>query len=245
MLDHSNSRIVLLEDGSGAPVRTVPLNFRVGRWAVLDDSLMALSRRPSGNSGEPLFSILSLHDGDVIESIGQTRPELAELDHWVLSKGRDGGFWAASIWDYRFHRWTSDTGLVATPDDFGPWFEDYGEWDEETYVTQPPPMTVQHVWESRSGLLWVYSAVPDDDWRAEPEGGPTPEWTRATFDTVVEVIDIASSTLVTRSRHDNWLAPVCGSESMYTVTETENGDTRMEVISVRLEDTQTAKPPDV
>jgi hypothetical protein len=59
---------------------------------------------------------------------------------------------------------------------------------------------------------------------------PSPEWFRSTFDMKIEVIDLASARLIASGDYESRLGMVCSSHLMYTVVETADGDTRIQVI---------------
>lgn len=50
------------------------------------------------------------------------------------------------------------------------------------------------------------------------------------YDTVIEVIDENSHEVLATLRHDLMLSPVCGSGLVALVSETEVGDTRMQIL---------------
>jgi hypothetical protein len=54
------------------------------------------------------------------------------------------------------------------------------------------------------------------------------------FDMMIEVLDLRNSRVITNRRIDEWLGPVCGSNLMYTVFYTQEGDTRVRVLEPRL-----------
>jgi hypothetical protein len=114
-----------------------------------------------------------------------------------------------------------------------PWFPPDGVHDEKTFVLNPPPSVFEHVQLDSIGRVWAYSFVPDSTWQPGPPDGSA-AGRRRTYDTMIEVIDVANRRVITRSRYDNRLSSVCGSSLLYEVVETDLGDIRIRILEAVL-----------
>ena len=86
------------------------------------------------------------------------------------------------------------------------------------------------LWEDSAGLLWVVSNIADPDWDPEVRPPPSPDWYLKAFDAVIEVLDPRTAPLVASMRHERRIARICGSELLYGDIETDEGDTRVQVL---------------
>lgn len=239
VIDNGNQRITALVDGE--PVGSFRTPSRVLGHALLDDGRFLVHDRASGRPGDDrsLFTLLA-PDGEATKSFGEPHAGRTELgvDQWIVASGRGGGSWTASIWDYELYRWTGADSLDHTLLREPAWFPGDPELSAQTFermhAEDPAPPIMIHAHEDDDGLLWTYALVPDADWRPAPPEQPTPAWTRRTFDTRIEVLDLASRRVVAATRHDHQLAPICGTGLVYTVIETPTGDTRLRILRPRL-----------
>lgn len=236
VVDNSNLRITELALPGLREVRSFRLGRRVQAVALLEGGEMLLHGRTSGSPGsnERRFALVDLATNDE-RRFGEPSEELADLDQWVASPGRGGGFWAASGWTYELHRWV-DADSVAFTLVRGdvPWFPVDNEYSDAMYESEPPPSWFVHAWETADSLLWTYSQVPDADWNADLSAPSSPAQDEEVFDMVVEVIDLRNTTVVAHMRFHAVLGPVCGSPLMYAADETELGDVRLALLEPRL-----------
>lgn len=232
--DNSYQRLTTLLDGEAANIVRLPRRFQ--SLALLEDGQLLFHGRPSGLEGDAghRFSLVDRDAGEV-RSFGEGTTDLADLDQWVVSSGAQGGFWAASGWKYELHRWAHPDSLEYTLVRDGiDWFPSDNGPSDEMYESEPPPSWLTHIWENSGGLLWTFSLVPDENWAPEPPERPNPAWNERVLDTMVEVIEMASGQVLAQLRFENTLAPICGSDMMYTAEEAPSGDVRVVVFEPRL-----------
>ncbi|HKK26853.1 MAG TPA: hypothetical protein VKB18_02105 [Gemmatimonadota bacterium] len=114
------------------------------------------------------------------------------------------------------------------------WFPDEQEVTRtrlrRMYTDRPPLVYLEHLTEDANGRVWTFSLVPDAHWKPGAPETSSLSWTRRTFDTVVEVLDLTDPSrahVVSRRRFDSVVAPVCGHGLLlYRMVETPAGDTR-------------------
>jgi len=236
VVDNSNLRATELALPGLREARSFRLGRRVQAVALLERGEMLLHGRASGSPGsnERRFALVNLATHDE-RNFGEPSEELADLDQWIVSPGRGGGFWAASGWTYELHRWT-DADSVAFTLVRGdvPWFPADNEYSDAMYELEPPPSWFVHAWEAADSLLWTYSQVPDANWNAELSAPSSPAEDEEVFDMVIEVIDLRSAAVIAHMRFHTILGSVCGSPLMYAADETELGDVRLVLLEPRL-----------
>lgn len=216
---------VMSQEGEFA--RSFPSPGRDGFAVVDENSLVYFTR--ALQPGDPVFARITL-DGTGLVQFEPTHHPEPDIDTRMVFPAREGGFWSAGVWRYELHLRDTNGAIVRSVRREAPWFPPDGTFSDEVYVSEPPPPFFNHLWEAPEGQLWTYSLVPDPDW--EPGLGlrPDPEWYRRTFDTVIEVLDLADGAVVARTRYDGRLGHVCGSHLMYTVVESGSEDTRMQLL---------------
>lgn len=229
VIDETNARVEFIT-ALGEHLRSFPLPGRTGQFSRLPDGSILLHRKPSGLPGPDAPPLFHRYDAQGVElgTFGLSTFEPAELDHWLVTAGHASGFWTGSLWRYEIYRRTAIDSPVLTVRRDVEWFPPDGAYRDDMHVRTPPPPNLIAVREDREGRLWTYSIVPDPDWKPGdiPRGLP-PSWWRASFDTMIEVLDLEEGTAVAQLRYDDWIGAVCNSNVIYTVTEAESGDTRM------------------
>jgi len=233
VLDISLGRMAVT-DRSGRFLRTFRLPVRVHSVDRLASGHFLLHGRPvSSDDGSPLFRVLD-EQGVEAAAFGSPSPRFGEKDQWVISARADSGFLAARMWEYEIYRGTEGGDLALYITRRADWFPTGSAWNEKILVTDPPPPLVTHVREDASGLVWTFVTVADQEWSAEIPNPGSVEWFRDSFDTIVEVIDPRQGRILATTRFDDWIAPVCGSENVYSVVSDTSGDTRTVVFRPRL-----------
>ncbi len=230
VVDNSNRRLAMLTP-AGDFIRSFPLPGRIHAFARLPDGDFLLHVRPTGAPSDrhPLFVLYSAvgHPGG---GFGHSERRDPGSDQWIVAPARPDGFWTASMWQYRLHRYTPADTVAGTLVRDADWFPPDDELSEDIYTKRPPPPMLSTIRQTSRDRLWTYTLVPDSHWKPGEWRQPSPTWMRETFDTRIEVIDLAHDGIFAVGRYDEWLAPVCGSDLVYTVVETPGGDTRLRVL---------------
>jgi hypothetical protein len=229
VLDQAQRRIQIFSP-SGDFVR----GFRTsgsGPLSPLQSGDLLIPRRPATRA-DHIFEIVD-PEGHVVTPLGQSQWSSDNLDltQWVTSASKSGGFWAASVWEYALHHWSSDGTRERTLVRDASWFPDEPEFLDGAYLTSPPPTLLTHIWEDSAGRLWVFVQKPDADWDPEIGARPNPDWYRRTWDTVVEVIDPTNAEVIVRDSLPYALGATCDSGLMYGVTYSDAGDTELTVFA--------------
>lgn len=234
VLDDSNRRLVSL-DPSGGVVESFQVLYVAGAFALLRNGSLVIHRKPTGLPGEDstLFYVLD-PSGNELARFGEATRQLIGDDQWIVSAARPSGFWTASMWQYELYRHSTPGVVEQTLSRNVEWFPRDGELSPDIYEAIPPPPNLAHIWQDSAGRLWTYSVVPDTEWEPGLRQQSMPDWTRRTFDTMIEVIDLERARLIAQERYDHWLGAVCGDRLMYTVVETSWGDTRVSVLEPNL-----------
>lgn len=233
VMDDSNLRVQVL-DPAGSFVRSFPAPGRFRSFGLLSNGDLLLFHPPTRVDDRPLEVLAS--DGSLKARFGEvTRPASEiDLEYWIASPRTPSGFWTANAWAYEVFRWREPDSLAESLVRDVSWFPANAPYPADPFQGSLPPASLVHVWEDTSGRLWTYSLVPDPNWIPGSPARPSPEWFRSTFDTMIEVIDISTGRLIASGSHDGRLGMVCGSELMYTVVETVDGDTRVQILSPAL-----------
>jgi len=234
VLDEQNGRLQTLTS-SGEYLRSFALPARVSTFALLSTGEIVIHPvpRPRSPYPLPLFSLFS-SAGEEIGTFGEPGKNLTDLDQWTVSPAPDGGFWEANIRRYEANLRRTDGTVSRTIKRSVDWFPPNAEIDPGFPAAGPAPTLIYRLWQEGENLLWVYLLRPADEWEPPSSSEVRAQATGQIFDMMIEVLDLESSRVVTSLRIDEWLGAMCGSNLMYTVFHTDNGDTRMRVLEPRL-----------
>lgn len=236
VIDPLQARVTVLDHGFFRVLREARYpagRYALGGAAVVHDSLYVVNALlfSSDRAGYVLHSFGS--DGELGHSFDEVTeahaPGTSETEMGVirvlLSAETDGRLWAANRNRYQLELWDATTGhrvdrLVRKAD----WFPSHGR-ELPIDPDQPPPPTIVDLQRDAGGRLWVMMNMPSDEWAehlAPRPRGAHPELDAYVlrddgvdaFDTVVEVVDVASARIVasSRLRGTSLLAFVGGSE---------------------------------
>ena len=243
VMDRSLNRMTVL-DPTGDYARSFRLPPYFFGGALLRDGGFILHTLVS--DGGPQDRLLRRYDAAGREIMAHERPSrtmvrerIGEMDRRIVRPSRRGDYWSARYWTYELHHWAApgELDLVISRD--AEWFS---PGDPETvadvmawYEEEPPPNILSNLWEAEDGLLWTYSLVADPRWKPESED-PSDDlaWELRTWDTVVEVLDPAAGTVLASVRRDESLLPVCGSDLVFAVRESPDGDAQATLFRARL-----------
>lgn len=158
--------------------------------------------------------------------------------HRRIARANDGGLWTAPFNEYVIEKWSPSGEKLVTIRREADWFEPWTD-QQSAFVERPAPV-IGSIHEDERGLLWVHMNVADRDWRQQmvpEEHRPiTVEERRKAWDSVIEVIDPRSGTLLVRARSDVNLWPVLGHMLLMKRDEAADGSARLTVVRMRLVD---------
>ena len=147
---------------------------------------------------------------DVVNGEGAAVARLGSepVERWVVNFFRAplavdglGRVWAARPGGYRFEAWETRGDdepvlrLVGEPE----WF-DPGPPRPGAPITAPSPSVVMSL-RFVGGLMWIVTWIADANWRDNADTSPAELQLNRVLDTMLEVVDPASGTLIARTRH--------------------------------------------
>jgi hypothetical protein len=164
-----------------------------------------------------------------------------------LAADGQGRIFAADEFAYKVDAWTTEGQLVSR-------FERPGLWEPpERGRPEPPtpanpdlPSFVATIHVSGGRYLWVVSWMPQEDGRehlyevAQPGGHSIldfDDW-NAVYDSVIEVIDVDTGTIIARTTHDEVIAGFLGSDFAHGPLPMQDGSPRIAIwrVSLRIQD---------
>ena len=180
-------------------------------------------------------------EGAHIRSFGTrdrtVRPDQPFRHLRVLGPVRNGRLWLAHRGQYTLERWTVDGEQIATVDVESDYFDGtFTNWDSGV-----PRTNLRRIYEDDAGLIWVWIAVPAEDWASKTQRTWWEAQQRylytATHDvwtTQLEVIDPRSGQVLARQSfaEPQWILMENGEMVVYR--EDETGFPIIETWKVRL-----------
>lgn len=245
-IGHYPNRLTTIRAGE---VTTWDLPFVVGTWAVLPDGRHVYSAA----SFSPDLIGYPVHVYDeagrrITRSLGD---EGVRVDRSPRSRGvvtrrvavaEDGNIWAAHETRYRIDKWSPDGDRLVRIERDSPWFQPWEVWPGMDYEVRPPPVTVG-VGDWGEGLLMVVVRLADANWKPiRPSRTPLPghetimpAQENELYDTMIEVLDIRSGTVLGRTQVDGSVVGLVGRDGFYSYAEhSELGEAKYIVWSVAL-----------
>ena len=233
--DDGNGRLqVLTADGEYIRSFRTPRPYRP--FVRLGDGTFAF-HGPVNQPGDAIFRQLDAM-GDEIHRFRPSRigePDL-EMGFVRPRPGRSGALWTATAWRYALEEWSDPQTFERTLIRDVEWFPPYPDFPDEVYQSVPPPTTLSGIVEDDRGRLWVNLLLPDPDWRPDIPLSPRPAWNRATFDHLIEVIDISAARVIATGEYEHKLSTMCNNHLMYALVETPFGDLRVRVVEPTIVD---------
>ncbi|MFZ5625120.1 MAG: hypothetical protein ACOY71_11940 [Gemmatimonadota bacterium] len=168
-----------------------------------------------------------------------------------LAPAPNGGFWSARwLFMYELTLWDSNGTMRRRLIPQAGWYRPYDVVRRPT-TDAPPQAAVSGLWEDAEGRLWVLGFAPDPRWRrglgpvTTVEGRPSqPVLDRdAVFDTVIDVFDLGSNTLLATHRIDAVYQFVVAPGVIAGVREDDDGNLRVEVVRATLGQPATRRMP--
>ena len=233
----------------GGKVATWRLPFgEVGGWTVLSGDRHVYN----GFSFTPDLIGYPLHVYDdasrrITQSFGdegvrvdRSRRSLAALRYCVAAAA-DGNIWAGRKQRYRIDKWSPVGDHIMRIERDAPWFRPWGASRGVYYEVRPEPEVVG-IRDWGGGLLMVVVRVADADWRpmrpariVQDHEVITSAQKEDIFDTVIEVLDSRSGTVLARTRVDADVHNVVGQDGFSSYAEhSELGEPKFVVWSVVL-----------
>ena len=233
--DDGNGRLqILTADGEYIRSFRIPRPYRP--FVRLGDGTFAF-HGPVNQPGDPIFRQLDPMGAEIHRfrpsRIGE--PDL-EMGFVRPRPGRSGALWTATAWRYALEEWSDAQTFERTLIRDVEWFPPYPDFPDEVYQSVPPPTTLSGIVEDDRGRLWVNLLRPDPDWRPDIPLSPRPAWNRATFDNLIEVIDISAARVIATGKYEHKLSTMCNSHLMYALVETPLGDLRVRVVEPTIVD---------
>ena len=245
ILDIRSFRLTTIRDGE---VTTTKLPFMSEDEAVLPDGRQVYSAivYEPDRIGHPLH----VYDPDsrrITRSFGDegVRVDRSDRSQTALTRfvavATDGSIWAAHENRYRIDKWTQDGVRIARIERDASWFRHWVDWPGSAYEVKPEPAIVG-IRDWGDGLLMVVVRVADTAWRpmrpARIERGHeliTAAQYEELYDTVIEILDTRSGTVVARAQVDARVWRLVGKDGFYSYAEhSELGEAKHIVWSVDL-----------
>ena len=246
ILDVLSSRLTTIRGGEVATWR-LPLRF--DGLDVFSDGrhvYNALSSE-SDRMGHPLH-VYDPASRRITSSLGDEGARATRMDPGLpvhrrrVAVAADGNIWAARNNRYRIDKWSPDGDHIVRIERDAPWFRPWEDWPGVDFEVRPLPAIVG-VRDWGNGLLMVVVRLADANWRPI---GPTrvplaghetiePVQKDELYDTVIEVLDTRSGTVLARTRVDERVVGLVGQDGFCTYAEhSDLGEPKYVVWSVAL-----------
>lgn len=216
---------------------------RLGSRIPLDGNRLLINAtiRTPDNAGYPLHILDS--ERRIERSFGADTalllPGFVDFNARALAWSSDSVLWVARFNEYRIEKWTLRGEHVLTlirhPDWFEPW------WTVETtdYMVAAPPPSLAWIHEDKERhLLWLMFWLADSDYHpvkkaTDPQSRINKVEMNRFFDTMVEVVDLVTRTVVAQRRFGP-LFGVAGDALIYEQSEANDGSARFVGYTFRL-----------
>ena len=233
----------------GGEVETTGLPVRGHTWAVLHDGRHVYNGLSSWREGvrDPLH-VYDPASRQITSSFGDqgARADRRQRDpsghlRRSVAAAADGNIWVARESRYLIDKWSPDGDHLARIERDAPWFRPWVEWPGVSYEVRPLPVIVG-VRDWGDDLLMVVLRVADADWQpilptriVQGHEMLFPEQEEEIHDTVIEVLDTRSGTVLARTRVDAMVRGLVGRDGFHSFAEhSELGEPRIVVWSVAL-----------
>jgi hypothetical protein len=207
--------------------RTTPLGVRIfSSVGEADGSIFA-----GTPSTEGTLSVFD-RDGKRTLQFGKLTPNSDPNESLrMVASAPNGTRWSLAAGAYVLERWlpngTSAQRLVGERD----WMQKGPLPTRIDARTQKPPTQMTGLLIDGQGRLFVFAGVADANWKPDPGGG-APDPARV-FDTLIEVIDPKTGTLLASTRFDRLVMPMHGTIA-YSMIEDDVGDLKLQVWNLSL-----------
>jgi hypothetical protein len=194
-------------------IRSVPFaNAITGKLVLRNDVLVA-----NDFGGSPNGVALALHlwapSAAHIRSFDEWTGPITANQAWllarVMSEDRRGGLWTAWVARYRVEHWSADGRRLQSFQRAADWFPEATGVPSSGALGTRPATIAQAIQQDSLGRVWVIISMARDDWKnalGPPQmvsdglvGYPARD-SSGLYESVIEVIDPASGTLVSSRR---------------------------------------------
>lgn len=196
--------------------------------------------------GHPLHVLAP--SGDVRRSFGREGPmpdggrydsrELGGRGYRSLGQASGGRFWAAHALKYQVDEWTPGGALVRVVERQVDWFPP-SDRQTDPYSERPSPR-LQVAYMDAHDRLWVAISVPDSEWK-NPGARNERDLNRISpdelWDTVVEVLDVRTGSLVASRRFAEALDGSVGNEFWAHRRQGTLGEVYVDLLRLQLQGT--------
>ena len=245
VLDVRTARITTIDSDE---ITTSMLPFVPADWALLPDGRYVYSAvsYESDRIGHPLH-LVDEASARITRSFGGEGVRVDRSYESRLAVERriapaaDGNVWAASVNRYRIDKWSPEGVHILRIERDAPWFRPWARSLGLPREVEPLPSIVG-VRDMGDDLLMVVVSVADEDWRPMPParvfGGNHTVTSSAQreqlYDTLIEVLDTRSGTVVARTQVGANAIALIGSDGFYSYAEHRGGEPKFVVWSVAL-----------
>ena len=245
ILDARAARITTI---SGDEITTSMLPFVPADWALLTDGRYVYSALSyeSDRIGHPLH-LVDEASARITRSFGGegVRVDRSYQSRLALERriapAADGNVWAARVNRYRIDKWSPEGVHILRIERDAPWFSPWARSPGLPREVEPLPSIVG-VRDLGDDLVMVIVSVADENWRPMPParvvGGNHTVTSSAQrehlYDTLIEVVDTRSGTVLARTQVDANAIGLIGSDGFYSYAEHSGGEPRFVVWSVAL-----------
>ena len=246
ILDIRSFRLTTIRDGE---VATARLPFMAGDVALLANGqhiYSAVAFQPD-RIGHPLH-LYDVASGRITRSFGDEGVRVdrsfqseTALDRRVAA-APDGNVWAARVNRYRIDKWSPDGDRIARIERDPSWFDPWVDWPVEAPLEDKALPELVGIRDWGDDLLMVVVRVADADWRPmraarieQDHEVITGAQFEELYDTVIEILDTRSGTVVARTQVDASVWGLIGQDGFHSYAEhSELGEPKHIVWSVAL-----------
>ena len=246
ILDAANRRLTVLGPAfevvrtariptAASEIRAIPLD--AGRI------LMNATLPTPGHVGLPLHVISP--DGEVVRSFGAddeaVLPGHARADGRILARAGTGSVWAGQIGSYTLDLWSLEGRHIRTLVRRPEWFPE-SRTDQEYDPADPPRPFLKAIRLNQDGTLLTVTIVADERWtdgailtRANGTGrivGWRPDRADRLFDSMIEVMDTRSNTLLKTVRFEGYISQLLPGALAVASHADENGVEYLDILKL-------------
>lgn len=173
-------------------------------------------------AGEPLASF----DDQSAEDVGRGS------ERRFVAFGPDGRMWSVGLRRYEVRSWGRDGEWLATYRGDRGWLSTDPLPLRLDPTAERPPGEISGLAVDDEGLVWIFASVAAADWRPMERGAGPPK-PSSLYDTIVEVFEPRSGSLIAWARSDRLVFPL-GSRMVYGVVSDAQGDNQIHVWNMSL-----------